>query len=299
MKMKRFWIILTVLALAMPSIQAAHPQIVAHGDTTIIIDGNDTVSFTGIADLQKYIAGVLDDTVLQVKEGSDSVTADVDSEDLEIIKAATDKDLHKLWSVTAEEITMATLFTIAAIVFIMLMFRYLHRRRKYKMVEKAIENNYTLPDGVFGTTSRTTQTIIMPPVPEGPQPVVGTPINGAPGNAARAQATAQKMPMSRSINWMALRGGFIWAAIGVALMLAFLTAGAPFMVALCAIPTLIGAGKMFVAYQEQRDAVDAWNQRQAWEAAHPTPPQPEYREPEPPEFHAPTDENDQATAGAE
>ena len=298
--MKRIWTILLVVLLAMPAFTTRADKVEIIGDTLVAVSGSDTVRLSGAAEIQKYIARMLDDTVATLGQPGDSL---YNAE--EQLNARLDKELeaeaefHERWAVTAEEITMATLFTIAAIVFITLMFRYLHRRRKYKMVEKAIENNYTLPDGVFGTTSRTTQTIIMPPVPDGPQPVVGTPINGAPGNAARAQATGQKMPMSRSINWMALKGGFIWAAIGVALMLAFATANAPFMVALCAIPTLIGAGKMFVAYQEQRDAVDAWNQRQAWEAAHPTPPQPEYREPEPPEFHAPTDENDQATAGAE
>ena len=297
--MKRIWTIFLVVLLAMPAFTTRADKVEIIGDTLVAVSGSDTVRLSGAAEIQKYIARMLDDTVLQVKEGGDSLAAEVDSKDREFIEAATDHDLHKMWSDTARDINGAFLCTLLAIIFVSLMFRYLHRRRKYKMVEKAIENNYTLPDGVFGTTSRTTQTIIMPPVPEGPQPVVGTPINGAQGNAARAQATAQKMPMSRSINWMALKGGFIWAAIGVALMLAFATANAPFMVALCAIPTLIGAGKMFVAYQEQRDAVDAWNQRQAWEAAHPTPPQPEYREPEPPEFHAPTDENDQATAGAE
>ena len=297
--MKRIWTIFLVVLLAMPAFTTRADKVEIIGDTLVAVSGSDTVRLSGAAEIQKYIARMLDDTVATLGQPGDSLYNAEEQLNARLDKElATQNEIHKRMANTAQDITMASLFTIAAIVFITLMFRYLHRRRKYKMVEKAIENNYTLPDGVFGTASRTTQTIIMPPVPgDGPQPVVGTPINGA--QAASGPVLGQKMPMSRSINWMALKGGFIWAGIGLALMLAFATAGASFMVALCSIPLLLGIGKMFVAYQEQRDAVEAWNQRQAWEAAHPTPPQPEYREPEPPEFHAPTDENDQATAGAE
>ena len=118
--MKRIWTIFLVVLLAMPAFTTRADKVEIIGDTLVAVSGSDTVRLSGAAEIQKYIARMLDDTVLQVKEGGDSLAAEVDSKDREFIEAATDHDLHKMWSDTARDINGAFLCTLLAIIFVSL-----------------------------------------------------------------------------------------------------------------------------------------------------------------------------------
>ena len=166
-------------------------------------------------------------------------------------------------------ITCVVFGAIIFIIFLCLVFFYMHRRAKYRMIEKAIENNYELPASVAGLYPRNLQQ------PTPPQPII---INQQqPANGQPQQPGANQMPPFRQMeanhayvygrmgsaptlpgqyNIQGFKNGAIWTGIGLCLMLFWATIGAEPMVALSAIPVIIGAIKLFGEFFKQRSRIE-------------------------------------------
>ncbi len=267
-KMKQLFLTL-ILMLAVTTIPASaeRASITTKGDTTVIVaDGDTTVIESRIAGaLEKVISGKimehLDDTVL---DNSGSVTVNLD-DDSTVDEDTTWIETNRIWSQRLTDIVAITSVFLVAIVVLVLTFRYLNRRRKYKVIEKAIENNYPLPDGIFGKS--TTRVVYTQPTPTMGTPVQGTPVpppftQGIKADAQPQQQQAQpqqSQPFSYyadRINWREIQG-FNLTAVSLGALLFFLIAGAGPVAALCIIPLFIGASKMFTSYMDQRNAVNA------------------------------------------
>ena len=158
---------------------------------------------------------------------------------------------------TARNITLGIIAGAIFITFLALLFYYLNRRRKYKMIEKAIENGYPLPPEMLGGHTVQQHNIYVTP-PTQPQPQMPQqPQQQASG--AIPVGVPQRIPVGQPLSqWQTYRGGIITTIVGFSLMLFFLAAGATPMVALMSIILFIGLAKVFFTYQEQRNITNIY-----------------------------------------
>ena len=281
--------LMTCLALTAGA-QSKALTFVTGGDSVSVVRGGDTVLVVDRAGVEASINDFLGDTLLTADDAYDA------REEREYYlneRMTIDGGMRLARNIVA----MLALGTIV-IVFLALLFAYLNRRRKYKMVEKAIENNYPLPAELLGGRTVQQHNIYVTQPAAAPQAPAATP--QAPAATPQAPAV-QGVPQpaatqTRAVtNWAAYKGGFITAAVGLGLMLFFAAAGATPMVALMSIILFVGLGKMFLVYQEQRNGVWMVNRQvtqqppqQQPQQPQPTqvPPQPVTREqPQPPYFN--------------
>lgn len=275
--MKRFFLtlIMAVAMIAAQPTQAAQSSYTAHGDTATIIDGTDTVVITSkVAGLVEKIAQSnilehLDDTIVDNNKEYDYDTQEQASNRDETIIS-----VSETWSGVARRIVGYLVVATVLIIFFVLYFRHANRLRKYKVLEKAIENNYQLPEGIFSDKGNKTvyvqQPVYGPAQPaqqaaQAPQassdPVTGTPI--APpyrsydnlGATATQGTTKQHFnPMNEQFNWHGLKGVGATAA-GLGGIIFGLATGAEPLVGIFCIPLFIGGFKMFASYMDQRNAI--------------------------------------------
>ncbi len=256
-------------------------------DGIVVKDDNGTVELK-IADLYRIINEHLDDTVLST--GNQEISQ-LDSKDMNEM-ANRGMDL-------AEDISRGFFVAIVFIVFFSLLFYYLHRRRKYKTVDRAIQAGYPLPNEFFGKRS--------PGAPQQPTTVYVTqvtPPTTDPNPAHTSQGTTapphpqSSNPLNNITDWTPFKKGFITTAVGLGLLLFFWIAGATPVAALMVIVVFIGLGQLFIAYQEQQNLKNHWqqqwtqqpqqSQQQQWQQRNPqqpphnVPPMPET----PPEFNS-------------
>ena len=244
----------------------AGPMVISRGDSTIITDGKDTV--TVVADLnglKAKVNGILNDTLLklgtegaEVQEENGQVADEVTTAEEEAAlerRYSAQYNLQNSMGNVARDIVSYCLTALVIIVLLSLLFYYLHRRRKYKMVEKAIQNNYPLPPYIFGGSRETVRTVYVNPPTVATPPVtdgVSAPDVAAQPSSSQPQPASAAVPGTGVINWGALKGGFTMAVVGFGGMLFFLMAGAEPLAGAAAILILLGLGKMWIAYQEQR-----------------------------------------------
>lgn len=269
-------IILSIIAVAMAFMPMSANRILeTRGDTIIIAHEGDTLRFAGTQSI-KELAGILDDTLINLNSDAEQVVSEGD-----IIPVGT-RDLairsQEIWAKAVENVAASIMIGLAFLIAVILLFSYLKRRRKYKMVEKAIENNYPLPPYVFdGYSAPSNYTAPYTPA----QPVQGAPIaQGVPVENAEPvidengevvppplgvqndpwQAAGQQHTTGAPrMNWRAFQGSFVLVAVGLGLMLMFHGTG---LMGIFAILVLIGLGKGFIEYQDQRDAINAWYNKQ-------------------------------------
>ncbi|MBR6283880.1 MAG: hypothetical protein IKR25_06260 [Muribaculaceae bacterium] len=250
--MNRILITLLLAMLAVTPMRSGH-SVVTRGDTIEIVDGSDTVRVMGINELGKRITHLLNDTVMAMPSG-DNEMASTAAE----LEAA--ENMSRQWSKASAFMVLIITIGVVMIVLFSMLFRYLHRRRKYRMVEKAIENNYPLPSYIFGGVHETVRTVyVNAPVTSTP-PTFIPPIPGQPD--AQSEQPMQPINMAQGegrINWMALKGGFTLTAVGIGALLFFSIAGANALAGACAIIILLGLGKMWLAYQDQKSIVDSYH----------------------------------------
>lgn len=234
---------------------ATSPATASKSDTTVIVGANgDTAVITSdIMELDKHIKSIdvlkhLDDTVIDATE---DVIVEQDYNDEPSQNWAA---INETWSDAVKKIMWYISTTILSIVFVVLLFRYLNRRRKYRVIEKAIENNYPLPDGLLEKApTRIVYNVAQPATPV----AQGVPIQDAEGGnipPQSAPSAANFNPLNEQINWHALKG-FPLTVIGLCAMLFFFIAGAMPMVALCLIPFILGCSRLFTSYMDQRNAI--------------------------------------------
>lgn len=259
------------LAAALPS-QARKANINRSGDTTTIVMNGDTVRVTD-GEVKKTISKAINDTLWSEK----AETAD-DDETYNYMALDNDARLKEasMWSSTVKQISVSMCFCIMVVVFLSLLFYLLHRRAKYRVIEKAIENNYPLPPSLGGTPTYKQ----APQRPDAwrnyaPQP------QPQPQPQAQAQAQAQPQPqpqqppyqqgmnapmqpnMPYRVNYMAYKKSFVLVTVGLMAAMFFESAGASPMVCLSMIVVLLGLGKGFVIYKEQKQPPYAPQQPQA------------------------------------
>lgn len=263
-------ITLLIMAAMMAIIPLRADNVSLQGDTLIIASDGDTVRLTS-SQITKKLGVLLDDTVINM---TDEVAEPIERDD----KSDWRVRMQEVWSSTAEVIGLAFIWGMVCLIALIMLFNYLKRRRKYKMVEKAIENNYPLPPYVFDghapaqpvwNTPATQQPVQGIPISDG-TPVEPTaddedtptppPFNvqNDPWNEQATQAPQQPAMGSPRMNWRAFQNSFILVAVGLGLMIMF---HETMLVGVFSILVLIGLGKGFIEYQEQRDAINAWRNK--------------------------------------
>lgn len=287
--------IIIIMLLAMfTMVQAvADTRFITQGDTTIIIDGQDTVRFMGVNALAQKITSLLDDTIVNLNEDGEETDVNVYN------PMETGENITARIADTTENIAETFFIAVVWVVALSLLFYYLHRRRKYKMIEKAIENNYPLPGYIFGAKQEPTQPTYMgtptPPPFNADRVAAGTPplsagaqSQGEMPQGAQPQYQVPPMIAPYSINWSQMKDGLTLAAVGLGLMLFFTVVGATRLACIFIILVLIGAGRIWVNYQDQKNAIDWAKRQQTWygqqpqQPQQPAPQQPQSSQPQPP-----------------
>lgn len=294
---KNLLILVLTLAAALPS-QARKANINRSGDTTTIVMNGDTVRVTD-GEVKKTISKAINDTLWSEKAET------ADDETYNYMALDNDARLKEasMWSSTVKQISISMCFCIMVVVFMSLLFYLLHRRAKYRVIEKAIENNYPLPPSLGGT----------PTYKQAPQrPDAWR--NYAPQQQPQPQPQAQPQPqqppyqqgmnapmqpnMPYRVNYMAYKKSFVLVTVGLMAAMFFESAGASPMVCLSMIVVLLGLGKGFVIYKEQKQDQDYWQwqmqqQQQQPPYAPQQQPQPQAEQKpateQPPVFTPPTD----------
>ena len=234
-------------------------------DSSITINSDGKQMVIKFGDLKKIIKDHLDDTVLsstgvvtfvdddddEFDEGEDSaVIAKKDIEAMHDVR----KDL--LW--TARSVTQSVAVAMVFIVFFALLFYYLHRRRRYKTIERAIQAGYTLPDEFYGKRQVQVQQQPATIYVNNVAPQAGTP---AGGNVPPAVPQSNPNPLKNITDWAPFKSGLTTTSVGLGLMLFFLVAGSRAMAALMMIIVFVGMSKLFITYQEQQNMKAMWQSR--------------------------------------
>ena len=266
--MKKFTLLIMAAMMAIIPLRADNVSL--QGDTLIIASDGDTVRLTS-SQITKKLGVLLDDTIINM---TDEVAEPIERDN----KSDWRVRMQEVWSSTAEAIGLAFIWGMVCLIALIMLFNYLKRRRKYKMVEKAIENNYPLPPYIFDGHAPTQP---MWNTHATQQPVQGIPINDGtpveptaddedtptpppfnvqndPWNEQATQAPQQPAMGTPRINWRAFQNSFILVAVGLGLMIMF---HETMLVGIFSILVLIGLGKGFIEYQEQRDAINAWRNK--------------------------------------
>lgn len=297
--MKKILLILVLtLAAALPS-QARKANINRSGDTTTIVMNGDTVRVTD-GEVKKSISKAINDTLWSEK----AETAD-DDETYNYMALDNDARLKEasMWSSTVKQISISMCFCIMVVVFLSLLFYLLHRRAKYRVIEKAIENNYPLPPSLGGTPTYKQ----APQRPDAwrnyapqqqPQPQPQQPQQPHPQAQPQQPPYQQGMnaPMQPNmpyrVNYMAYKKSFVLVCVGFMAAMFFESAGASPMVFLSMIVVLLGLGKGFVIYKEQKQDQDYWQWQMQQQQQQQVPQQPQQNaEQQPPVFTPPTENN--------
>ena len=227
------------------------------GDSIIVNDGDQSVTVSGLPELQKVrdkINEALDDT-LTAGNGS---TVQIGDQEL---SAEDIKYMSDHWGEIAKQMCYASIAGLLGLVALVLLFRYLNRRNKYRVMEKAIENNYPLNDLSLNDVQRgaiyVQQPYVAAPAPQQPGQVpVGTPIKG--------QTPDNPLVMTNVINWRALMPAIRVLGWGVFLALfgLFVCGGDdPFTFIGLAL-AFVGLCKGFILYKEQKALQEAANRAQ-------------------------------------
>ena len=236
-------------------------------DGVIVKDKDGKSVKVKISDLGRIISKHLDDTLISAEgiTADDGTTIETDED-----KANDRERLYNERSIAYEGMNLArniTEYFAIAIVWIVglsLLFYYLHRRRKYKTVDRAIQAGYQLPDEFYGKrTAHMPQqptnvyvTQVTPPAPDPNAPQATQPSHGmAPGYSSN--------PFNNITDWSPFKSGITVTAAGLGLMFFFWIVNAEPIAALMLIVVFIGLGKLFVAYQEQQNLKNYW-QNQQW-----------------------------------
>ena len=240
----------------------------ASGDSIIIQENGKTIVAPNAKAIVEAVKSSLNDTVIS------NVAADSEDSDFSLdVDNERERYYNYRKSISTQQtevlIVMVVFGSIVLTILLCLVFFYMHRRAKYRMIEKAIENNYELPASVAGLYPRNLQQ------PTPPQPFA---INQQqPGNGQPQQPGANQMPPFRQMeaaqtyefskigsgtimpgqyNIQGFKGSIIWAAVGICLMIFFVSAEAEELVSLSAIPLIVGIIKFLNEFFKQRSRIE-------------------------------------------
>ena len=236
------------------------------GDSIVVTDGDESVTVTGIPELQKVrdkINAALDDTLAAGSESAVEIVGcdgDLSPEDI--------KYMSDHWGKVVENIVKYSILGLLALVLLVLLFRYLNRRNKYRVMERAIENNYPLNDLSFTDAKRSAiyvqQPVVTAAAPQQPGQVpVGAPIQD--------QTPDNPIVVSGVFNWRALMPAIRVLGWGMFLLLfgIFVAGGNdPFTIIGIAL-MFVGLIKGFILYKEQQSLQEAMKRAQQTQRSEP------------------------------
>jgi len=272
--------IVMMMAVAIIPVQAKKVTIGSDG-TMIVVKGNDTVRISngaGLSRLGVNIANAIDDTLINVVPG-DTVqnAAGVTVRNGEDEWGLTTRIISAQWTSVVHQVAFLSVVGLVLIVLLVLLFRYLNRRSKLRVIEKAIENNYPLPESLMAEGRRTV--IVQQP----PVVVQSTASSNASQSAQPVPTAVTGVPMGVGFySWDALKSSVKWLAWGLGIMLFFLFAGEPIPASVGIALIFVGLAKWYIRYQEIK-AINEQLQRQ---------PPVQQRPVAPPQFNA--DDNNNA-----
>ena len=219
-----------------------------------------------VQNVKEKINDALDDTITTSNGIHISDSEELSPEDL--------KYMSDHWGEIVKNIAYASIAGLLGLVLLILFFRFLNRRNKYRVIERAIENHYPLESLPLGDVNRSA-VYVQQPVVAAPQPpfnpaaqqqtgraTVGTPIGAAP-NAA-------PMVMTGMVNWRALMPAVKWIGWGLAFFLFGICIDLenPFWpVGLALI--FVGICKGFILYNEQKALQQALQRSQEMQRQEP------------------------------
>ena len=232
-------------------------------DGVFIKDKDGNTVKVKFGDLSRIVRDHLDDTLLS----EEILSADVNGEDFNNMEVGSATyNFAQDGMDLARDISTGFFISIVWIVALSLLFYYLHRRRKYKTVDRAIQAGYPLPDEFFGKRSQ--------PMPQQPTTVYVTQVPPMQQHANGAQPTdghqpaampnynQSSNPLNNITDWTPFKSGLRTTAIGLGLLFFFWILGVTPLAALMVIVIFIGLGKLFIAYQEQQSLKNYWQQQQ-------------------------------------
>ena len=233
------FVMLLMIALAAPTAMGAPIT-----KTDSVIDA----SMKGVERVREKIDQTLDDTIASTNDGVITIgDANMTPED---IKAISDQ-----WASVVKQMFISGSFCLLGLVALVLTFRFLNRRNKYRVMEKAIECNYPINDLSLSDAKRSAIYVQQPVVtaaPQAGQVHVGAPISG--------QTPDNPIVMTDMVNWRALMPAIKWIGWGIVLVCFSIAACGgddPFWpIGLALI--FVGVCKGFILYKEQRTLQEAW-----------------------------------------
>lgn len=122
-----------------------------------------------------------------------------------------------------------------------LIISYRKRKDKYRLIEKAIENNYQLPEYMFND-------IINPRMPDFE--------DSTPQNANASAPQAPVFPTNHK-EWASIKSGIILSSVGLGLFLFFIPRSIAWA---CSIVFFIGIGKLIMVYLQKKHTSNSQNQ---------------------------------------
>jgi len=235
------------------------------GDSVVVTDGKESVTLSGMPELQKVrdrINHALDDTLT----AGSGTTVEIGDHKGELAPEDI-KEISNQWASVAKQMAISGSFCLLGLVALVMFFRFLNRRNKYRVIEKAIENNYPLNELSLNDVKRSAIYVQQPVVTAPPafngaaaqqagQVPVGTPISG--------QSADDPIVMTDMVNWRALMPAVKWIGWGTVLILFSVAIGDaenPFWPIGLAL-TVVGLCKGFILYKEQKALQEAWKRGQ-------------------------------------
>ena len=192
--------------------------VTVNGDTLVSADVNNPV-------------GRLNDTLLATSSfyasSQDDDQDQYEQQELDYYEHAQQMQMRS--QLTAIVIVAIIFGAITLIVVACLVIYYMNRRRRLRVIEKAIENGYQLPDSFYSGKT-------------------GMPNYAAPEGQPTPAPNGNMMSAFQYANEHEMRQGVTLAIVGLGLILFFALLGVDFLAALSVIPFLFGLAKIFIPY---------------------------------------------------
>ena len=253
-------LMLAITATAVPTV-TAQPTSKTHvsfkGDSIVVTDGDEEITVSGIPQkVRDRINEALDDTLTS---GS-GTTVEFGDQRGELAPEDI-KEISNQWASVAKQWAISGSFCLLGLVALVLFFRFLNRRNRYRVIEKAIENNYPLNELSLNDVKRSAIYVQQPVITAAPPVQPGQVPIGAPLEGATPQ---QPVIMTDMVNWRALMPAVKWMGWGVLLILFSVAIGEfdnPFWPVGLAL-MFVGACKGYILYKEQKALQEAWKRGQ-------------------------------------
>lgn len=271
--------------------EAKIPEVSHSADTTTIVENGDTVKITDKV-VKEAISEAISDAI------NDTVWNDTDTavERNYRENERNDQAVAMRWADVAQEATVLLLTSVVVVVFLCLLFYFLHRKAKYRVMEKAIEKGYPLPPSLGGfmpqkpvshVSSDAWRGVAAQPQQRSTQP-----------QSMQSPAGNDPMPLQPPLfyrtNYRAYKSSISLICVGVSLALFFAFANAIPLVWLMLLISFLGIGKALIIHKEQQQDRAYWEWQMEQQRTYmPQQPQPDLQNVEqPPVFNQPSHSSD-------